>query len=115
MLGCHSRSGYRQNWNGAYSDRRVHASYDEYDGSERDPFRLSAAGPILVNYQARVSKGSLTLRIEDPDGKTAFSQNLSADTPATEVIVPGPKAGDYAMVIEGHKTAGSFDVSFAPK
>jgi hypothetical protein len=88
-------------------------SYSSFSGDEVGTSSLDADEILTVDYQAEVEEGTLSIRVEDPDGEVLQSNTMQQDDSGTWTVT-APEEGDYHIVVEGDDASGSFDVEWDP-
>lgn len=87
------------------------AGYRTFDGVKQNTIPAEADETLVLDYRVEVDTGTLTLRLESPDGEDLLELTWEEDT-ADTVEVPLAQDGDYAIILEGDATGGSFDLSW---
>lgn len=110
LVGCgHSR--FQLGWVESNQPRHFGASYATFSGSEIRAVRVGVGQTLRLEYKVEVDKGAVTLRVEDPDGRSLWHTTLSEDTQdAVELGVD--EVGRCAIIIRGDGAGGSFDLSW---
>ena len=64
---------------------------------------------IILDYEATVQKGSLTIAVRGPEGDTEWHVTLREDHSAhVEIFVPD--SGMHTLVAEGNDTGGDLEI-----
>jgi hypothetical protein len=69
---------------------------------------------VLLEYQATVSSGSLTIQVENPQGQVVWQAAPPAGPAgnhASQVIALN-QGGNYTVVLQGRDAVGSLDLSW---
>jgi hypothetical protein len=87
------------------------ASYSTFSGAQRRQVEVAAGQTLTLNFDVTVNKGTLTLRILDPDNNIEWERAFSSnDAGLVEVYVDS--GGAYQIAIIGEQTGGSFDLNW---
>lgn len=96
-------------WSGNSYPGNMDASFKYFNGPQDMPFKLNEGDTVTFTYDSKVDKGSLSIKIVDPDNKTV--KELPSNQKGTEEI-KAEKGGNYKVIITGNKTSGSYDVKW---
>ncbi|WP_054941606.1 hypothetical protein [Paenibacillus ihuae] len=91
------------------SKNKVKASYRLFTGTEEKKVRLKSGETLAINYQSKVEKGELTIKLYDPDNQ--LIQDMSINESGDEKIGVN-KDGIYRFEITGNKTRGSYELKY---
>jgi hypothetical protein len=87
------------------------ASYQLFDGEERERIQLDAGDSFSLSYEVDVDDGALTIQFVDPDGDAIWEETFMEDE--EDVFDFTAKAsGRYSLIVTGDKAEGSFDLSW---
>jgi hypothetical protein len=87
------------------------ASYQLFSGEEGQWVTAKAGQSIDLSYAGEAQKGSLSFVVRDANKTTLWSEDLVKITGGS-TKVPVEQSGDYAVVVVGQETQGSFEVSW---
>jgi len=87
------------------------ASYQLFDGEERERIQVDAGDTFSLSYDVTVDDGALTLQIEDPDGNTVWEETFLDDDEGVYEFTP-ESSGRINLIVLGDNTEGSFDLSW---
>jgi hypothetical protein len=110
LVGCGS-STVKVGWVGSSDPGHIGYRYTTFDGVERKAFRAEAGQTMTFDYDVTVEKGSLVLKVGDPD-KVLWEETFREDA-ADTITLTAPQNGLYTIRIEGQATGGSFDLSWS--
>ena len=83
--------------------------YRTFSGREVQRFSAEEGQMIILDYEATVQKGSLTIAVRGPEGDTEWHVTLREDHSAhVEIFVPD--SGMHTLVAEGNDTGGDLEV-----
>jgi hypothetical protein len=105
LVGCGS-STVKVGWVGSSDPGHIGYRYTTFDGVERKAFRAEAGQTMTFDYDVTVEKGSLVLKVGDPD-KVLWEETFREDA-ADTITLTAPQNGLYTIRIEG-----SFDLSWS--
>lgn len=112
LAGCAATVGYVGNDYSWGSKGEMSGRYKTFNGTKERKIKTDPGDTIVMDYDSSVKKGSLSLRLEGPDGSTM------KDFPVGEkstIEVKSAYGGDYRVVVNGKNTGGSFSVSWKVK
>lgn len=110
LVGC-ARSTIKIGWSGTSRPGVKAYSYTTFNGREKSTFRAEEGEMIVLDYEVTVDKGSLTLRVENPDGESLWEESFEEDG-EDSVEISVDTSGRHQIVIVGNDTGGSFDLSW---
>jgi hypothetical protein len=110
FAGC-GRSGLRIGWTEMSGLDRKRCTYRYFSGREIQGFRADAGETVELDYEARVTKGTLAIRIEDPNDVEVWQARLDADDEGS-VEFTAETSGRYTVVVLGDETRGGFEVEW---
>ena len=87
------------------------ASYQLFDGEERERIQVDAGDTFSLSYDVTVDDGALTLQIEDPDGNTVWEETFLDDDEGVYEFT-SDSSGRINLIVVGDNTEGSFDLSW---
>lgn len=96
-------------WAGSESPCRTWATYKYFTGTDKKAIKVQDGDTLTIDFDSEVGKGSLTLTIEDPEGKSVFSME-SGEEGSGKIEIS--ESGKYTLVIDGEETSGSFDINW---
>ena len=111
LVGCGS-STVKVGWVGSSDPGDIGYRYTTFDGVERKTFRAEAGQTIGLDYDVTAEKGTLVLKVVDPDGKVIWEETFREDT-ADTVTLTAPQNGFHTIRIEGQAAGGGFDISWS--
>ena len=87
------------------------ASYQLFDGEERERIQLDAGDTFSLSYDVDVEDGALSVQFLDPDGNARWEETFLED--AADVFeFTAEASGRYSLIVTGDNTEGSFDFSW---
>jgi hypothetical protein len=87
------------------------ASYQLFDGEERERIQLDAGDTFSLSYEVGVDDGALTIQFVDPDGNAIWEETFLEDE-ENVFDFTAKASGRYSLVVAGDKAEGSFDLSW---
>lgn len=99
----------RAMWVGNSYPGNMEARYKYFNATEAVTFNLKEGDTVAFTYDSKVDKGSLSIKIVDPDNKTVME--LQSNQKGTEEL-KAEKGGNYKVIIKGSKASGSYDVKW---
>ena len=87
------------------------ASYQLFDGEERERIQLDAGDTISLSYELNVEDGALTIQFVDPDGDTVWEETFLEDE-ENVFDFTAEASGRYSLVVAGDNAEGSFDLTW---
>jgi hypothetical protein len=109
--GCLTSSGTRIGWSSSVRSTEYSATYQTYDGTTSVPINVRQS-QISFSYEVQVSKGSLAISVQDPQGKTLWKASLSRTGSGSRLLHTG-MTGSYTLVVGGQNTGGGFDIRWS--
>ncbi len=109
---CGDFSGFKRNYAGNNTPSHISATYDLLDGTQTKYIGVKAGQTITFTYTSTVEKGTLTMTVKDPSGKTVVE--FTPGTSGTESIT-ADKGGNFKLIIKGDDNKGSFDIRWEIK
>jgi hypothetical protein len=82
-----------------------------FSGSEMRTVQASAGQTLVVEYDARISKGALDIQVTQPGNQVIWEVSLAAGAGDTARI-PVQRDGSHAIVVRGDGTRGGFNLSW---
>lgn len=113
LVGC-GGSSLKIGWLALGGRQRKRAQYVTFDGTESKSFRVEAGQTVELACDVSVEKGSLSVTLLSPDGKSLWQESFLEDREAF-VTVTATETGLHILRIEGQETGGSFDISWRLK
>jgi hypothetical protein len=106
-----STASVRVGWTSSVSSHQYTANYATWNGDTSLPIAVQEK-QVMFSYRVRIDKGALTIKVQDPQGKTVWETTLH-QTEVGNRILSTPRTGSYKLVVEGQSTGGSFDIRWA--
>jgi hypothetical protein len=103
-----SVSSIRLGWTSSLSSHEYSATYATWNGNTSVPIAVQEK-QVTFSYRVRIDKGGLSIKVQDPQGKTLWQATLH-HTDVGGSMVSTPTTGSYRLVVEGQNTGGSFDI-----
>lgn len=98
-------------WVASNQPGNFQASYITFSGSETRTVLPDTDGTLVVEYEAEVNKGILTISVEGADDGVFWVVSLDRDsTNAVRLSVEQDKR--YAIIVHGDGAGGRFDLSW---
>lgn len=88
---------------------KVEASYKLFTGTEERKVKMKNGQTLTINYQSKVEKGELTIKLYDPDDQ--LLKDLSTNKSGAEELEAN-KDGIYRFRITGDNTKGSYEITY---
>lgn len=98
-------------WVGMNYGGKMKASYQLYDGPQTNTVSLEAGEQITLKYDVVIEAGSLTLTLTDPDQEIFWQEEFDSSDSGAFIFEAG-QDGRYTLTTDGHKTQGSFDITW---
>jgi hypothetical protein len=108
LSGCLTSNATRIGWTSSVRSNEYTANYTTYDGTTSVPIKIRER-EVTFTYQARVDKGSLAMRVQDPQGHNLWQTTLKGNGNGSRVLSI-PTNDTYVLVVEGQGTGGGFDI-----
>jgi hypothetical protein len=108
LCSCQSSNGTRVGWTSSLQSTEYSAAYATYNGTTSVPINIRESR-VSFTYQVEVSKGSLSITLQDPQGEGVWTARLNANATGGRVLST-PRTGSYTLVVGGQNTGGSFDI-----
>lgn len=105
LTSCSVTIGY----SGTNVGNQIKATYQQLNGSKTKNIDAGSGETIEISYSSVVEEGELSIVIEDSNGDTV--KEFETGTSGTATLTIGKNA-PYKIVITGHDTKGSFDISW---
>jgi hypothetical protein len=96
---------------GENEDGRMYYDIKTFSGFERGSVQTEKGQTIAFDYDATLTKGSLIIEWQDPEGEVVWRKNLVESDSGVENITV-ESSGEYTVVVQGLDAGGSFDVSW---
>ena len=90
---------------------RWRASYATFDGTKTDRLEADAGQTLVLDAEAEVDKGNLTIEVRDPDDRVLWDLSLEQDGEESMELVL-EQTGRYGIVVEGDNAGGSFNLTW---
>jgi len=114
MIGCNSNHSRN-------SDLRMNIQFDQkgritkhftnFNGVEQGDLDIQNGQRISFDYEAALNKGNLAFKCLDPSGRVVWEKLLSGSASGTdEILCETP--GKYTLLVQGHQSAGYFDLTW---
>ena len=104
-------SSIKIGWAATHTPGNMTARYIFFTGTERGTAELAEGETLVLNYDATLHSGSLSISVADPTGIQVW-QVLARDNKNEEVKIPAGKPGLYEIMITGKNTRGDFAVAW---
>ncbi|SDF46154.1 hypothetical protein SAMN04488542_11146 [Fontibacillus panacisegetis] len=88
---------------------KIEASYKLFTGTDEKKVSLKNGQTLAIDYQSKVEKGELTIKLYDPDNQ--LLKDLSTNKSGNEKIGVD-KDGIYRLEITGNNTKGSYELTY---
>lgn len=86
--------------------------YQTFTGSTGAGVNLEQGETLVLNYDAQVTKGTLTLEVQNPDQDIVWDTRLQ-ETVNNSVELQAQQSGNYLIMIEGDDTGGGLELSWS--
>lgn len=86
-------------------------SYTTFSGHESAPVDLDSGQTLTIDYQVQMTKGGLTLEIQDPQNDVLWQKSFQTDASET-IELQAQETGQHAIIIAAESAGGSVDVSW---
>jgi hypothetical protein len=106
LLGCTTST--KIGWISSVRSTEYSATYASYNGTEMVPISVRIP-QVTFTYQVKVSKGALSIAVQDPQGHDLWRTRLTSSGSGTRTLNT-PSVGNYPLKVEGEDTSGSFDI-----
>lgn len=113
LLASCTGSRVQLGWVASTLPGRFAADYAMFTGTERWMVRAEAGETLVLRYDTEVDRGTLRIKIEDPDGDLLWGVSLEQDAGDTVSVHVGQQDGNHAIVVQGDGTGGGFVLSWA--
>jgi hypothetical protein len=110
LAGC-GRAEVYVGWMASNRPGHMRAFYAAFTGSKVRTVQAGSGETLAVEYGATVDQGTLTVSLEDPAGSIPWSVTLDKDV-EDAVTLRLEQPGQYALVVRGDGTAGSFHLTW---
>lgn len=87
------------------------ASYQLFDGEEREKIQLDAGDTISLSYDVEVEDGALTIQFVDPDGDAVWEETF-LENEENVFDFTAEASGRFSLIVAGDNAEGSFDFSW---
>ena len=108
LCSCVTTNGTRIGWSSSLRSTEYSATYSLFDGTASVPINIRE-NQVAFTYRAEVSKGSLSIALQDPQGQGLWHTTLKGNATGNRVLST-PRTGSYTLVVGGQNTGGSFDI-----
>jgi hypothetical protein len=97
---------------GSNFGNKISSSHIYFTGTQTKSINAEKGKTIVLDYSSEVKKGTLSLKIFDPDKKEVLElETNEAGTKELKV----EKDGKYKLIIKGSKTDGNYKVKWVVK
>jgi hypothetical protein len=96
---------------GSNEDGHISYNYSTFTGFENGSAQVEAGGRISFDYRVTVTKGSLLIEWQDPNGEVVWRENLQ-ESENGEGIIDAEISGAYQVIIRGRDAGGDFDIAW---
>lgn len=110
-VACDERND-RVGWVGSSLPGEITYRYQTFNGVETGRANVEQGDTIDLTYQAEVTKGTLAIQLQAPDGSIVWEEILR-ETGAGSANWTADQNGTYHVRIQGDQTGGSFDVRWS--
>jgi hypothetical protein len=112
LLAACDQSSYEIGMLETHLPGRWEASYQTFTGTKENTVRADAGQTLVLDYQVRVDKGSLSIEIIRPEGGPLWSVSLAEDGEDRVEIAIGQR-GPHTIAIEGDNAGGRFELAWS--
>lgn len=109
LTGCSPTT--RIAWRGSSIGDEMSYRYFSFSGSERTTVQAEAQQELKLDYNVGVNKGTLTVRLLDPDRQILWEETFIQDDVGDHSFGP-TEDGTYEIIVEGDSTGGHFAISW---
>ena len=110
LTGCEANA-VKIGWRETSSLSSKTAQFVTFDGIDRVAICAKAEQTISLDYEVAVSKGTLNIALNSPDGTSVWQETFNQDA-ADAVTLPSTDSGCYTLQFVGEKTGGSLDFAW---
>lgn len=110
LTGCKANA-VKIGWRETSSLSSKTAQYVSFDGIDRVAICVKAGQTVSLDYKVAVSKGTLNIALNSPDGISVWQETFSQDA-ADALTVTTSDKGCYTLLFVGDKTGGSLDFAW---
>jgi hypothetical protein len=87
------------------------ANYSTFTGVKSDSFQADAGQTLILDYDAQVDKGALSIQVENPADKLVWEAQLQeAQSDSVQILLD--QTGRYVLRIAGENASGSWDLQW---
>jgi hypothetical protein len=108
LCACQTTNGTRIGWSSSVRATEYSAAYATFNGTASIPINIRE-NRVSFTYQVEVSKGALSIAVQDPQGQGIWRTTLHGNSSGGRVL-DTPRTGSYTLQVEGQNTGGSFDI-----
>lgn len=101
-------------WAEANLPGRLKAIYGAFSGAEVRSVQVDAGETLVLNYKAKVNRGTLAIHVENADEEVLWEVSLDEDGEG-DVEVTVAQEGRCIIVVKGEEVRGNFDLSWRVK
>lgn len=98
-------------WVGMNYGNQYTATYELFDGKQKETIQLTAGETLTLTYDVEVKKGSLTLQFEDSDREIVWAETF-LESAEDVYSYTAETSGRYTLTVIGDQTGGGFDLSW---
>ncbi len=94
---------------GTNEDGHISYNYSTFTGVENGRIQVEAGQRIFFDYRVSVTKGSLVIEWQDPEGEIVWREKIQENKDGEEIIT-AESSGTYRIIIQGKNAGGDFDI-----
>jgi hypothetical protein len=94
---------------GSNEDGHISYNYSTFTGVENGSIQVEAGGRISFDYRVTVTKGSLLIEWQDPEGEVVWREIIQ-ESEDGEGVITAESSGTYRIIIQGKNAGGDFDI-----
>ncbi len=98
-------------WVGMNYGNQYTATYELFDGKQKETIPLTAGETLTLIYDVEVKKGSLTLQFEDQEREILWAETFLESGEGVYAYT-AETSGRYTLTVIGDQTGGGFDLSW---
>lgn len=99
---------------GSRPSGHITSTYESFTGVERGEIQVNSGQAIVLDYQAALTAGGITIKVENPRGETIWQMAVPAGEQASprNAEIRVHDSGRYTIVVEGSQAGGNLNVSW---
>lgn len=91
----------------------THARFHTLSGRKTWREQLSSGDSLVLEYEAEIEKGSLTLKVESPEDEVIWETTLTeGEDAADQIEVNASENGTYTIAVIGDGAGGSYELAW---